>query len=377
VELSGKNDKEEINIRGELGQDDSITRLYNGVHVDSWPWETPELKIYSPFILQHALQDLLLTTPSDRYSRFSKLLGTQILDDFQDIFNSLATQYNPPVEVRNFLTGIEELLSKIKSDDFSNFIKAVRGKNLPKAIEYLNVLVSDILVEDEIEVINEEGKIIPEILEKLIENRKEEVSAVFDKDIAIQGFLDQEQLDIDAIQERIASFISRKLIDQYLEYAKLRAHAEFKKQSDFFEFGLQVIEKASDQCPFCGTEITDEITAHIIQKHASIHKKINNFKELDRKKTIFLHDIETFKKSIDDYFLLLSGKAASLLEINNDKDIEKMNVIFGKEYQADYENLLVMHIPVKPASDSGNNRPPYRNNMTGQHIVHQVDDMVC
>lgn len=37
----------------------------------------------------------------------------------------------------------------------------------------------------------------------------------------------------------------------------------------------------------------------------------------------------------------------------------------------------LVHIPVKPTSDSGNNRPPNRNNKTGQHIVHQVDDMVC
>ena len=35
-----------------------------------------------------------------------------------------------------------------------------------------------------------------------------------------------------------------------------------------------------------------------------------------------------------------------------------------------------MHIPVKPTSDSENNRPPKQNNKTGQHIVHQVDDMV-
>jgi hypothetical protein len=29
-----------------------------------------------------------------------------------------------------------------------------------------------------------------------------------------------------------------------------------------------------------------------------------------------------------------------------------------------------VHIPVKPTSNSGNNRPPNRNNKTGQHIVH-------
>ena len=36
-----------------------------------------------------------------------------------------------------------------------------------------------------------------------------------------------------------------------------------------------------------------------------------------------------------------------------------------------------MRLAVKPTSDSENNRPPNRNNKTGQHIVHQVDDMVC
>ena len=342
VEVILNKDDVEITIRGELGENDSINKFLNGSPVDSWPWEIPELKIYSPFILQHALQDLLLTTPSDRYSRFSKLLGTQMFDDFQDIFNSLATRYNPPAEVQTFLNGVEEFLLKLNINYFDNILKSIRGKHLSKVIEHLNRLVSEILEEDNYEVLDQNGKIKSEILEELIACRKEEVSAIFDKDIVIQGISEHEQADINAIQHEIASFTSQELIDQYLEYAKLQAHAEYKKQSKFFDIGFQIIEKSPDKCPFCGTELTDDITDHIAKKHESINKQIDSFKDLDNKKTKFLQDLETFKQLIEDYFALLSGKVASLAEIDNEEDIQKIEEAFGEENQVDCKDLLTI-----------------------------------
>jgi hypothetical protein len=39
--------------------------------------------------------------------------------------------------------------------------------------------------------------------------------------------------------------------------------------------------------------------------------------------------------------------------------------------------LDLLHIPVKPISDSEKKRPLDPNNKTGQYIVHHVDGLVC
>jgi hypothetical protein len=36
----------------------------------------------------------------------------------------------------------------------------------------------------------------------------------------------------------------------------------------------------------------------------------------------------------------------------------------------------VCYFPMKPSSDSRNNRPPDSDNKTGHVIIHQVDDMM-
>ena len=82
------------------------------------------------------------------------------MDDFQDIFNSLATSYNPPNEVSDFLSGIEKFLGELNDDLFTKFVRAIKGNHLSQAIDYLNELVLGYQEDDSVKVIDEDGKIV-------------------------------------------------------------------------------------------------------------------------------------------------------------------------------------------------------------------------
>lgn len=333
---------ESVSIRGELGDDDSITRFINDEIVDKWPWETPELRFYSPFILQHALQDLLLTSPSNRYSRFSKLLGTQLLDYFQDIFNSLATRYNPPNEVQTFFVDVEKLISDLSVEKFAQFLKAFRGSNLHKTIEFINELVLEYLQESNGRALDDDGKISSEVLDLLISYRKDEINAIFDKEISLQEISSEEQEYLETTQKSIVAYISQDVIDKYLDYAKLQAHAEYKKQADFFRIGLEIAKDSPDECPFCGTFLTGDISSHITKKHEEILNQISSFKDLDIRKEIFLEGLGKLKEKIENYYSILGGKTANLSEIDNKEDKAKILEIFGDENFSTYEQLIVI-----------------------------------
>ena len=174
----------------------------------------------------------------------------------------------------------------------------------------------------------------------MIVNRKNEVSAIFDKDIVLQGILDQEQARIDSTQKSIATFISQELINEYLEYAKLKVHAEFKKHADFYKVGLEIVEKSSKECPFCGVSLNSDITTHIVEKHEIINKQIVTFSALNLKKVKFLDDLKKYKQVIEDYSSLLLEKTSNMADVNNEEDKAKIAVILQDEGLSAYEELI-------------------------------------
>ena len=101
--------KNEVTLKGELTETEQIRRYINGKEVQHWPWDDESMTVAPPFILQHALQDLLLTSPKNRYEGFSKIIGTDLLREFQEYFISLATKYNVPSEIRIFQDSFIEL----------------------------------------------------------------------------------------------------------------------------------------------------------------------------------------------------------------------------------------------------------------------------
>jgi len=114
-------DDTEVVYRGELQEDDTIQRFLDGQKVDNWPWAADSISDPKPFILQHALKNLLLATPSDRYQGFTKLIGEEELASLQDHFISLSTKYDPPRAVKDFRASFSEIEKRLS--DFPNFEK--------------------------------------------------------------------------------------------------------------------------------------------------------------------------------------------------------------------------------------------------------------
>ena len=340
VELILQEDFEEISLRGELNDDDTIDRYFNNKLVDDWPWYKPGLEIYSPFILQHALQDFLLSSPSTRYSKISKIMGTQVLEEFQKIFNSLATSFNPPVEVQRFIDETNSFVNNLDDKEFANLVKTIRKKDLTKTIDEINELVSHFFEVENISIIDSDDQVNHEILDDLIEIRNREVSAIFDKEIILYPISDQENEYQSSIIEKIALIDTQEVIDQYLDYAKLKTRQDFVKLARFFADGLEIINTQPQKCPFCGTDFSEDTKEHIETKHKKINEKISLYEDLNEKKRSFIAKIESFKNDVEKYYLTLHKKTKTLIVLDNENDKAQLKKIFGEEELTSYEKLF-------------------------------------
>jgi AAA domain len=122
-------DGSEAVYRGELQEGDEIQRYLNKEKVDNWPWALDAINDPKPFILQHALKNLLLASPSDRYQGFTKLIGEEELGNLQEHFISLSTKYDPPKEVKDFRASFSDLEERLS--------------NQPKLEKLSNLTMSD------------------------------------------------------------------------------------------------------------------------------------------------------------------------------------------------------------------------------------------
>ena len=108
-------DGTEIEFRVDLDEDENIRRFVNGQEAESWPLSMDLSKVPRPFILQHALQHLLLAKPDQRFRGFASLLGLEKLDLFQRNVISVCTKLDAciPGEVNQFLNSIGALEARL------------------------------------------------------------------------------------------------------------------------------------------------------------------------------------------------------------------------------------------------------------------------
>lgn len=246
-------DGSEVVYRGELQADETIQRYINGQKVDNWTWAIDAINDPRPFILQHALKNLLLTKPSDRYQRFTKLIGEEELADLQDHFISLSTKYDPPREVANFLNSFSGLEEKIKSlPNLEKIFKLYQKSDFDKFFAAIKT-----------ECLSRTGKSLvdtDEILAELKNLRGLSVAKYFDQQLVLESFSDEEEKLILDDTNFLINSITDEFSSEYLGLIKLATIQHIIDRAKFLNHGLAELLNKPKECPFCGHPLTENET---------------------------------------------------------------------------------------------------------------------
>ncbi|MDH5646008.1 MAG: AAA family ATPase [Candidatus Heimdallarchaeota archaeon] len=335
-----KEDGMKCKIKGELTNTEKITKYIDDQEVDSWPWENPKSITYSPFILQHALQDLLLTKPVDRYEKFSKILGTHSLTTIQNIFNSLATKYNYPEEVKEFISSFPTLQEKIeKHPDLLYISKAFTKREETDFFTRLETSVRKAINNTGEKVFEDDKSVNPLLLQSLNEKRNKATNTIFDKKIALLQLTNEGKEKYKTRIETLEKYVTKELISEYLEFRKLKLQLDLIEKAKFFNIGLKMLETDSKKCPFCDSHISENLANHIHQKHKQIEEESSSLNQLDTSKKEF---IRTLNNTLD-MAKVVSGDIRKIVEtyllVNNPEDKDKIKKILGEQNKNHFQQI--------------------------------------
>jgi len=310
-------DGSEVVYRGELQADESIQRYINGQKVDNWTWAIDAINDPRPFILQHALKNLLLTNPSDRYQRFTKLIGEEELADLQDHFISLSTKYDPPREIANFLNGFSDLEEKIKSlPSLEKICRLYQKSDFDKLFAAINTECSSRI-----------GKSLAdtdEILVELKNLRGISVAKYFDQQFVLESFSDEEEKQISDDSNFLINVITDAFSNEYLGLIKLATIQHIIDRAKFLNHGSVELRNKPKECPFCGHPLTESETTKIQHECSRVNEEEAKTKNLQAKREEISSKLKTLRKRFEQGYPMLVTKSDTLLSLDTPEVLRKL-----------------------------------------------------
>ena len=210
---------------------DAAKKFYDGVEVAEWPFSAALSTSPSPFVLQHALKDLLLAAPGQRFDSFARLLGVTELGQIHKDLISLCTKQPFPPKVSALLADVRSLEERLAGRaQFAQIAKALR-----KGIEDFDVTY--VLIEKKCKEFIPPETPRTSMLSQLLQVRDRAVKKIFSGTVTLDSFSAEEEASNTADEEFVARALTAKLIDQYASLVKLKAIKHVSDLLDLFGIG--------------------------------------------------------------------------------------------------------------------------------------------
>ncbi len=334
-----------VKLTGILTESEGIRRLVNGQEVNKWPFRQDFESAPKPFILQHALKYLLLSTPDKRFQGFARILGLEELDQLQKNVVSLCTKPEAriPKVAQELLNKVSEMEIRLKSlPTLTKIHKAFK-----KGVKGLDRTYQ--LIEDECVL-----RVPPDtpgelILSQLSKIRKEAVDKIFKGQISLPEYKDQER-EFNSVEEKFfLGFVTDELINRYTKLIALSAIKEIIDRVNFFDLGFNLMEKVPEKCPFCSRKIDNTLMEHIQSEHKSLISDKKDKEELVIERTAILKALETFKNRLVNYQDAHKKKGAQLLSL--EPSLEKLKSILLPKFSTINDAVVNAISDIKTSQD--------------------------
>jgi DNA repair exonuclease SbcCD ATPase subunit len=326
----------EITYLGELKHDDTPRKIINigdlSEEVDKWPLDLDISTSPRPFILQHALKYLLLTKPDDRFQRFARLLGLEILDEIHRNIISLCTAPDRriPNEVKELQTQVSSLEMRLSGCPSLQFLQ----KGYKKGASFTEI---DAAIKQEcrnkVPIGTEDDAILPQLL-KIRENA---IEKVFKGRISLNDFSSIETQQNVEDEKFFVSFISESFIREYLELLLLANIEYVLKIAKFYGLGIEFLQESPKNCPFCNQSLDDSLIQHIHKTYEDLVEKEKIGKNLDEQRMRIRETIYILKNRLANYQSRHITKVQPLLE--QTQSIVEIQAVLVPKQEKYFQNL--------------------------------------
>lgn len=298
------------------------------IEVDNWHLGYDLYDVPKPFVLQHALQYLLMAKPDERFQGFARLLGFEVLDEIHKDVISLCTKPQLPDEVVNLQDRISVLRVRIDEQTSLSSISKEFKKKKKSILDIYEVVFAECM--NRVPPDTKEESILPQLLKV----REEEVAKVFKGHITHLEFSDDEGRFNQADEEYFLTYLTEDFINEYTSLIALSTLQEVIQRERFLDFGINILGVKPKNCPFCGQAIDDSIIQHVHDEHKTLMERTKPVSDLKSKRIEVINKLTSVLKRLDSYHSRYSSKLASFLEIKS--SLGTLENILSPRHQAHF-----------------------------------------
>lgn len=328
-----KGDGSEVVCRGELIGDDGIQKLLDGAGIPAWPWEQDAVLDPRPFVLQHSLKNLLLTTPTRRYEGFTRMIGAEELNDFQGHFTSLCTKYDP--HIPQAVKDLRDALSSFEARLFNLPSLASISRLYKKGLSDLPKLHGAVIAECRKRI--PDGKTAEEdILQRIKQLRQDAVSKVFDRRITLSDYSEQDRQSIAVDESFLADAITHEFTGRYMDLLKLATIQHIIDRERFLKLGLPFLEQDPDGCPFCGQFLDEEKRGKIDATHKALEHEIATQDAIQKRRAEILQELRDIRQRLATYHVRHTGRVTALLSLKREGTMAQLSAVLVPVHEEHY-----------------------------------------
>jgi len=331
VILLVSDEAKEIEFRAEL-VGDKMRKYVDGKEVIEWPFHSSLLQIPPPFILQHALKNLLLATPVDRFENFARLLGFSELGKIHKDLISLCTKPPVPETVKKLRADVEALEGRVSAQkQFAEIAKEMRkgATGLDKTFQLIKTKCREHVPKG-----TDEGSLLPQLLK----TRDEAVEKVFSGSIVLDPFTTEEDRQNEADEKFLPQVLSSELIQRYVDLIKLKAIQHVSDLAALHEIAIKILEDNSEVCPLCTRPLDGTLREHIRANHGQLAHQKKEYNGLEQQKREVEATIKTLLDRLSAYHPRIANKAKPLLAL--DASLDTLRSLMVPKHEGHYEATI-------------------------------------
>jgi hypothetical protein len=316
--------------------------------LETWDITYADVSSARPFVVQHALKDLLLVAPVERFQGFARLLGLNDVDSIQQAIVNLCTkpEANLSDKAKRFLNEqvlLEERLAAISG------LQSI-GKDLKRGLPSIEQAFKKALKRAEV-LLGKKQK-LESVVKDLKTARDEAAAKVYAGTVEITALTSSDQIRLSSNRQKISDAVDETFIKAYARLAARDATERLQKQADLLALGIDLIKTTPETCPLCGQSLDDTLRAHIHERHETTKEKLGTGSEPQDPRAHVTRQLSELDRAIADHRLQIDNRCSGLLSATKAENQTKVQALFGRENKASWEIVRSTAIAVEACQDA-------------------------
>jgi len=331
-------------LQVELDASGNVRRFMNGELVTEWPFSQKLIGAAPPFVLQHALKNLLLVPPSERFQGFARLLGLYDVDAIQQVLVNLCTkpEANIPEKVRQALSDFRSLEDRLSTfQELQPIVKDFkRGPvGIDGAYKKVQARAEKLL-----------GKKLKaaELLSAIVSARDESASKIYAGTVAIKPMSPPEQVRLSSLREKVLAGASAPFLETYSRLGARDATDRLKQEAQLLAIGTELLINQPDTCPFCGQVLDEELRKHIASRYEVVKSKVGTEVGKGDPRNQIAQDLSILRSSLNDYQELLEQRSGDLLTATKTENENTVRSLFGRDNEVSWKIVQTARTTITP-----------------------------